>query len=167
MNPSHSCYGLPARNSLYQYPQRLPDGVVDLISPDNVMVGFILLGGIEPPPDEGCLSAMRHGMCLVSNPPCNNNTGLLLSICSDDCLAFTRILEEGGCNSVYEYGFTLLQSPAFATGTVHNLLNLLLHFDCTNTSSYIFYNNLEMVVDPNHCTNVYTDAEKGMPHRTD
>ena len=158
VDPSQSCQGLPARNSLYQYPQRLP--VDDRLTDDNVMVGFIVLTtGISPPPDEYCVSALKHGLCIVTNPPCDNNTGLLLSICSDSCLAFTRILEEGGCDSVYQYGQELL--PTFPPGTTANVLNLLIQFDCTNTSTYIFYDDLETVVDPNHCTGLFTTSEKG------
>ena len=88
-------------------------------------------------------------------------SGLLLPICSDSCLAFTRIVEEGGCDSLYQYGRELLQSPAFLEGTTFNVLNLLLQLDCTNTSTYIFYDDLETVVDPSHCTDLYTASEKG------
>ena len=159
MDPTHTCFGLPARNTHYQYPQRLP--VNDRISSDNVGVGFILLDKIVPPPDEACLSAVKHSLCIATNPPCNMTTGLLLSVCSDSCLAFTRIVEEGRCDSLFQYGHELLQLPSFQQGTTRNTLDLLIQFDCTNTSTYIFYDDLQAVVDPNHCTDVFTASEKG------
>ena len=160
VDPSHSCYGLPARNSLYQYPQRLP--VDDRLTNDNVVAGFNVLTSISPPPDEYCISARKHSLCIVANPPCNRTTRLLLSICSDSCLALTRIVEEGGCDSVYQYGQELFQTPAFQVRTAFSdLLKLILEFDCTNTSTYIFYDNLEMLLDPIYCTDVFTTSEKG------
>ena len=37
-----------------------------------------------------------------------------------------------------------------------------LQFDCKKyTSTYIFYDDLETMVDPNHCTDLFIASEKG------
>ena len=155
MNKTHSCYGLPGRNSLYQYPQLLPNGLTDHISSESVTEVFSILRTSNSSVDEACQSALRHATCILSSPPCANNTGLLLPVCTDSCLAYTRVLEEGGCDGVFG---NLVQSADSQFG---DLFDLLFQFDCTNMSSYLFYDNPEMRVDSSHCTDLLPAAEKG------
>ena len=153
MNQTHSCYGLPGRNSHYQYPQLLPNGLTDHISSESVTEVFSILN-TSSSVDEACQSALRHATCILASPPCANSTGLLLSICTDSCLAYTRVLEEGGCDGILG---NLAQLADFGVG---DIFDLLFQFDCTNMSSYFFYDNLEMMVDSSHCTDILPAAKK-------
>ena len=148
---------IPSRNSNYRYPQLLPEDAE--LSGNSVRLGFLFVQSANPPADPDCASAIYHIMCLAARPPCDNSTDLLLPICPDSCLAYNRIIEEGKCASLFEYGQTLISSSQ-GIDILPVLLDLLLSIDCFNLSSYYFYNET-YVGQNNQCTDLFSVEDKG------
>lgn len=92
---------------------------------------------------------MFHSVCLSVRPPCTNTTGHLLPICHGSCLAFKKNFQEGRCDSLLQLieGFFLF--------------DLLTQLDCTNPSTYYFFDNLESRIDTEECTHLIQPSQAG------
>ena len=97
---------------------------------------------------------------MQDHPPCDNNTDLLLPICQNSCLAYSKIVEAGNCTSLFDYVHTLTVSSG-GSDNLSVVLDLLLNTDCSNSSTYYFYG--ETFVDYSSCTDLFSEEEKGKP----
>ncbi len=161
---THPCYSLPGRNSFYQYPQKLPATLTSnnmSLDVGHINLLLTLINNMNPPSHPDCVTMVTHTLCLVLNPPCNKDTGLLIPICDTSCFAFCRIWEEGGCRNLQEFGDGLLNSSFIDTGTVSVLIKILLDFECAIPTSYYFYDDLNSLIDSSQCTDLFSSSKKG------
>ncbi len=112
-----------------------------------------------PPPDPNCETAIQHLVCLVATPPCTNVTDLLLPVCSDSCSAFNRLVEERKCDSILRSTEEFLLSSGVPEAQL--LLNLLVEFNCKNTSTYYYFNQVDSLLDSERCTDLLTHQQTG------
>ncbi len=153
----HPCLSVSARNSLFEYPQRLPGGVSIPIESVQTSFSFLKVTTISTP---DCETAFRHVICLASNPPCSNTTDLLLPVCEDSCSAFTRLSEQGNCDSVIRSTEQLLVSPDLVE-EFQIFFTLISEFDCRNASTYYFVDGLNSLLDSQRCTGMFSPQETG------
>ncbi|XP_064397081.1 tyrosine-protein kinase Mer-like [Halichondria panicea] len=153
LHEDHVCYSLTARNTLNKYPQVLPGNVS--LSSIAVTTGFSLLR--VPPPDPNWETAFQHIICLAATPPCTNVTDLLLPVCSDSCLAFNRLVEEGKCDSIVQSAEQFLVLSGLPVA--QSLLKLLMELNCNNASTYYYFDRLDSLIDSKRCTDLLTPQQ--------
>ncbi len=155
---AHVCYPLPDRNSLFSFSQPILAGAT--VSSDSLQFAFLFLAQLRPAPDPDCVMALRHIMCVAARPPCNETVQNLLPICSDSCLAYTRIFEEDTCTPIIEYARTLQESRI---ELLELFVELFIQVDCTNSSTYYFYEDVEQRLGSGSdgCTDLFPSEDKG------
>ena len=154
VDTDYICYRTPDIRFLYQYPQNIP-GLS--LSARSVEIGFIFLRTVNPPLSKECEVALQHIMCLGSTPPCSPESKLLLAVCPNSCNAYNRLLIEGNCSSVTDYARQLQAQSNLEDFQI--FLELLLNFDCSDSSTYIFYEY--EYIDQNECTDLFGPGETG------
>ena len=134
---------------MYQYPTNM------LFQSRSIEFFFAFISTLLPP-DE-CKVIFQRSACLGATPPCNPETGLLLSICPSSCNALNRILVEGTCTEIFNYVGLLQQQPNLED--IRTFVDLLTNIDCYNTSTYIFYDDFK--VDPDQCYDSFRPGQAG------
>ncbi len=105
-------------------------------------------------------TAFQHIICLAATPPCTNVTDLLLPVCSDSCLAFNRLVEEGKCDSIVQSAEQFLVLSGLPVA--QSLLKLLMELNCNNASTYYYFNRLDSLIDSKRCTDLLTPQQTGI-----
>ena len=152
----HICRNLPGRNTVYQFPSN-PPRMIDL-SLRTIQIGFTLLRSLDPPINKVCESSIQRVTCIIGNPPCNPESGLLLDVCPQSCNAHNRLLNDGTCDSVFDH-FENIQDGSIIPDIRATLL-VLFAFKCNNKSSYNFYDDAEL--DSRQCTDLFKPGEAGV-----
>ena len=112
--------------------------------------------------DPDCATALKHIMCLSAAPPCIWDHDFifippmynLLPVCTNSCLAYARLQDDGKCESLYQYGQE--NFPDLTT-----IIDGLHRFDCLNTSSYYHFDDLNSILDPQECTDLFSEEQRG------
>lgn len=153
LRSSHGCFSLAGRNSPYAYSQVLL-GETLASSVQAVEHSLQLLDSLDDP---ACKAMLEHAICVVSRPPCNNQTSYLLPICPRSCMAYNRLRDENRCSniSLVESANELLDVSALQV-----LDQVLEHLNCSDVETYYFYENVSMIVDEN-CTDFFSQDQKG------
>ncbi len=130
------------------------------VSYNTVEFAFLFLDQIRPTPDPDCVAALRHIMCIAARPPCNETVQNLLPICSDSCMAYTRIFEEEACTPIVEYARTLQATSGIQL--LDFFVELFIQVDCANSSTYYFYEEIEPLLGSGSdgCTDLFSSEDK-------
>ncbi len=156
---AHFCSTLPARNTVFTYPhQILPNNTI--IPSESIVTSFSFLPWETLNPL--CETSFRHIICLYPRPPCSNETNLLLPICPESCLAFSRLIEEKRCDEellAIAKAVNAAGTPAFII-----TLGILAQFQCQNVQTYYFLGDaVTSYLDPNRCTDLFTPNQTCKP----
>ncbi len=158
---NHICFDLDAKNNTFSYPHQVLPGGTTLPS-ENIVTAITFLQN----PNPLCITPFRHIICLFPNPPCSNETNLLLPICPDSCLAFNRLIQEKRCEPELLGIERGLVTAGMQSGeqSFFIVLGILAQFDCRNVNTYYFYGaNVTSFLDPEQCTHIQTPNEIGKP----
>lgn len=145
---------------MYTIPQQAPPGVT--LESESVRIAFLVLKQFQPPPHPDCVNALEHMMCIAAAPPCNQTTDLLLPICTESCLAFTRLVEERTCDGIIEEAQILAVSTEVKVLVL--FVDLLLNFDCDEPSSLYLHDNVEELLgmESDGCTELQSANDTGI-----
>ncbi len=144
---------------MYTIPQQIPSGI--RLNSESVRIAFLVLQQFQPPPNPDCITALEHMMCIAATPPCSETTDLLLPICTESCLAFSRVFEEETCNGVLEYAQTLASTTEIKV--LKLFVDLLTQFDCNHSSSLYLHDNVEELLgsESDGCTDLQPANDTG------
>ena len=157
LDVSHPCFQLPGRNTLFTYPQYSDNQTMEITLMDiQFMVDninrFADLIYINP----YCATALKHLICLRAAPPCGyNSTDDLLPICAESCLAYALLEIHGNCKILYNQLHNGFDVPSIDLAGIINM------FECSNPSSYYHFDNLSLIPDPQGCTDLLTEEQRG------
>jgi hypothetical protein len=146
---------LPGRNSDHTYIQFLPQVNEELTTERVEVIRFV----IEPtqPPEE-CLDAFLHVYCFFVVRPCDPVTDTRLPICEQSCEAFVKLKLDGVCTELDDFIANLVPS---VMGYFEALSTLYFDFDCRNSSTYDFYNDMLNFTQHGSCTNILSPEIEG------
>ncbi len=159
LNSSHGCFALAGRNTQSAYPQVLFGDTTQQQSARTVELALQLLTSTKETDAPGCNSLLTHSICIVSRPPCNEETGLLLPVCPDSCRAYNRLIADDTCDDIITVTSDLNESPI--TPTLEGLNQVLAQLDCSSVETYYFYENVSTFVDRFNCTEIFSIDEQG------
>jgi hypothetical protein len=145
---SSSCLTLDSLNSTHNL-QHAYNG--EFFNSDGT---FLFLKNIEADFPNVCLDAVKHLSCLLTSPPCDEETGMPLKICKETCAAYNILMSGPTCDAFYDF-FGRSQLTAF-----HTLRTVYVNFDCNNISTY-FFNDLT-VFDSRRCTGLFSLENQGL-----
>ena len=87
---------------------------------------------------DACLDVVERYICTLVAPPCNpNSNGLPMQFCEQDCVAYTKLKEEGACDSTVE--FVLGFAENVRDSDLIQSISTFEKFDCNNVSTYYFF----------------------------
>ena len=103
-----------------------------------------------------CATSLKHLICLRAAPPCGyNSTDDLLPICAESCLAYALLEIHGNCKILYNQLHNGFDVPSI------DLAGIINTFECSNPSSYYHFDNLSLIPDPQGCTDLLAEEQRG------
>ncbi len=125
-----------------------------MLTSDNIVTTFAFLEN----PDTICVDLFRHVICLFARPPCNNDTNLLMPVCSESCLAFDRYIQEKRCDKEFlSLEKTLLDTNA---EVLLAAIAATTQFNCRNVSTYYLpLDGITPSIDSELCTDLLTSNQ--------
>ena len=126
---------------------------------NTTQTAFSIIDSATSTGDPYCAVALRHIVCLTAAPPCDLD---LLPVCTNSCLVYSRLLEEGNCDSFFHYYKGLISSGGITNEHgLQTLMNVTFEFNCSNASSYYAMNNVDAYLDSDNCTEFFTQQQTG------
>ena len=132
---------------------------------DNMFKGytidlvFSVLDTFNPPLSQECIITAQHIVCIVAVPPCDPETGLLMGVCEDSCIAYDNLISTGACKNLTEHAKQLTQTSEFRDLIV--LLDKYLRLNCSNASTFYFSLNDSSELHPKKCTDLFDPQTLG------
>ena len=148
---------MPGRNTRLTYPQFNSSNGSDWISQQDIEYVFSDIDYFvaNSSGNSDCGTALKHIICLAAAPPCDHAIGDdLLPVCHQSCLAYTGLISEGECASIFNAQKELPES-------LHPVVTPIYYFNCSNASSYYHFDNLSSILDSQSCTDLFSEEQIG------
>ena len=104
-----------------------------------------------------CVDVVEYYLCMLGSPPCDPNAGgRPMLICDKDCEAYTALERDDVCDDTKAYAESFAMDAR--NFDVVRVLELFNKFDCTNVSTYYFF---ERDGYSDMCTGILSDESRG------
>ena len=104
-----------------------------------------------------CVDVVEYYLCMLGSPPCDPNAGgRPMLICDKDCEVYSALERDGVCDDTKAYAESFAMDAR--NFDVLRVLELFSKFDCTNVSTYYFF---ERDGYSDMCTGILSDESRG------